>query len=77
MVTLKDLRDRIQNLEKEKSRLLEEIKKLRKEAEEKAAALECEVAVLREEADSLKKCLIASSCEDFSFVQFVNLTFLC
>jgi len=54
---LKDLREKIENLEKEKSMLLEEVKELRKEAEGKAVALECEVAVLREEAESLKKML--------------------
>jgi predicted nucleic acid-binding Zn-ribbon protein len=57
MVTLKKLREKIVNLENEKTKLLEEVKKLRKEAEGKAAALECEVAVLREEAESLKKML--------------------
>jgi predicted nucleic acid-binding Zn-ribbon protein len=57
MVTLKDLREKIESLENEKTRLLEVVEKLRKKAEEKAAALECEVAVLREEAESLKKML--------------------
>ena len=57
MVTLKDLREKIDNLESERTRLLEEVKQLRKEAEGKAVALECEVAVLREEAESLKKML--------------------
>jgi len=57
MVTLTNLREKIENLENEKARLLEEVEKLRKEAEEKAAALECEVAMLREEAESLKKML--------------------
>jgi predicted nucleic acid-binding Zn-ribbon protein len=57
MVTLKNLREKIENLENEKTKLLEEVKKLRKEAEGKAVALECEVAVLREEAESLKKML--------------------
>jgi len=57
MVNLKDLREKIENLENEKTKLLEEVKTLRKEAEGKAAALECEVAVLREEAESLKKML--------------------
>jgi predicted nucleic acid-binding Zn-ribbon protein len=57
MLTLKDLREKIENLENEKTKLLEEVKTLRKEAEEKAAALECEVAVLREEAESLKEML--------------------
>ena len=57
MVTLKDLRERIESLENEKAKLLEEVENLRKDAEEKAAALECELAVLREEAESMKKIL--------------------
>ena len=57
MVTLKNLRENIENLESEKTKLLAEIKTLRKEADKKATALECEVAVLREEAESLKKML--------------------
>jgi len=57
MVTLKNLREKIENLESEKTKLLEEVEQLRKEAEGKAVALECEVAVLREEAESLKKML--------------------
>jgi len=57
MLTLKNLREKIENLESEKAKLLAEVEKLRKEAEGKAIALECEVAVLREEAESLKKML--------------------
>jgi uncharacterized protein (UPF0335 family) len=57
MVTLKNLREKIERLESEKTELLAEVERLRKEAEGKAAALECEVAVLREEAESLKKML--------------------
>jgi len=57
MVTLKNLREKIERLESEKIELLAEVERLRKEAEGKAAALECEVAVLREEAESLKKML--------------------
>jgi uncharacterized protein (UPF0335 family) len=57
MVTLKNLREKIEKLESEKTELLAEVKKLRREAEGKAIALECEVAVLREEAESLKKML--------------------
>jgi len=57
MVTLKNLREKIENLESEKTKILAEVKKLRREAEGKAVALECEVAVLREEAESLKKML--------------------
>lgn len=57
MLTLKDLREKIEKLEDEKAKLQEDVKLLRKEAEGKAVALECEVAVLREEAESLKKML--------------------
>ena len=57
MVTLKNLRETIEKLESEKTKLLAEVQELRKEAEGKAVALECEVAVLREEAESLKKML--------------------
>jgi len=57
MVTLKNLREKIEKLESEKTKLLEEVEELRREAEGKAVALECEVAVLREEAESLKKML--------------------
>lgn len=57
MITLENLREKIENLENEKTKLLAEVKKLRKEAEGKAVALECEVSVLREEAESLKKML--------------------
>ena len=57
MVTLKNLREKIEKLESEKTKLLEEVEELRREAEGKAVALECEVAVLREEAKSLKKML--------------------
>jgi len=57
MVTLKNLREKIEKLESEKTKLLAEVQDLRKEAEGKAVALECEVAVLREEAESLKKML--------------------
>ena len=57
MVTLKKLREKIERLESEKTELLAEVERLRKEAEGKAAALECEVAVIREEAESLKKML--------------------
>jgi predicted nucleic acid-binding Zn-ribbon protein len=57
MVTLKNLREKIEKLESDKTKLLAEVEKLRNEAEGKAVALECEVAVLREEAESLKKML--------------------
>lgn len=57
MGTLKSLREKIESLESEKAELKMEVERLRREAEGKAVALECEVAVLREEADSLKKML--------------------
>ena len=57
MLTLKKLREKIEMLEDEKTQLLEDLKELRNAAEGKAIALECEVAVLREEAESLKKML--------------------
>lgn len=60
MITMKNLREKIESLESEKTKLLEEMKILRKEAEAKAVGLECEVAVLREEAESLKKMLTSS-----------------
>lgn len=57
MLTLRELREKIEMLEDEKAQLLENVKDLRNEAEGKAIALECEVAVLREEAESLRKML--------------------
>ena len=53
----RNLQEKIENLEKEKCELIVQIKELKKEAEGKALALECEVSVLREEAESLKKML--------------------
>ncbi len=57
MFTLKELSEKIEMLEDEKTQVLEDVKALRKEAEEKAIWLECEVVVLREEAESLRKML--------------------
>jgi len=57
MLTLKELSEKIEMLEDAKTQLLEDTKALRKEADGKAILLECEVAVLREEAESLKKML--------------------
>jgi len=57
MLTLKELSEKIEMLEDEKTQLLEDAKALRKEAKGKAIMLECEVAVLREEAESLRKML--------------------
>lgn len=57
MLSLEALREKIENLEDEKVRLQEEVSSLRQEADGKVIALECEVAVLREESESLKKML--------------------
>ena len=57
MLSLKEMREKIETLEDEKAQLLEDIKSLRKDAEGKAISLECEVAVLREEAEALKQML--------------------
>jgi uncharacterized protein (UPF0335 family) len=54
MSSLKDTIEKIKNLETEKKNLLLEIEELKKMADAKATALECEVAALREEAKSLK-----------------------
>ncbi|MDG6223053.1 MAG: hypothetical protein IAX21_01665 [Candidatus Bathyarchaeota archaeon] len=56
-MSLTEMREKIQRLEQEKAELSKEIKLLRQTAEGKAIALECEVAVLREEAEALKKLL--------------------
>ena len=57
MQTLRSLREKIEKLESEKADLLEEIEKLRKVGEEKASALETEVATLRKEVKSVKELL--------------------
>jgi predicted nucleic acid-binding Zn-ribbon protein len=57
MLTTEKLREKIELLKSEKVKLRKEVDTLRTEAEGKAIALECEVAVLREEADSLKQML--------------------
>jgi len=57
MQTLRNLREKIEKLENEKTDLLEEIEKLRKVGEERADALEREVATLRKEVESMRKLL--------------------
>jgi len=57
MQTLKNLREKINTLETERSNLMIEIEKLRKVAESKAVALEGEVIMLREEVKSLRELL--------------------
>jgi uncharacterized protein (UPF0335 family) len=54
MSNLKETIDKIKNLEAEKKALIVEIDELKKTADAKAVALEKEVAMLREEARSLK-----------------------
>ena len=56
-MSLREMREKIQRLEQEKTELAEEVKSLRQRAEGKAISLECEVSVLREEAKELKKML--------------------
>lgn len=55
--TLKNLHEKIQKLETERSSLLLEIDELKKMAESKATALESEITMLREEVKSLKDLL--------------------
>ena len=57
MLTFKELSEKIETLESTKSQLIEDMNELRKKAEEKVLFLECEVAVLREDAETLKKML--------------------
>jgi hypothetical protein len=54
MSSLKETIEKIKNLEVEKKNLLLEIDELQKTADAKAVALEQEIAMLREEAKSLK-----------------------
>jgi uncharacterized protein (UPF0335 family) len=54
MSSLKDTIEKIKNLETEKKNLLLEIEELKKMADAKATALECEIVSLREEAKMLK-----------------------
>ncbi len=55
MQNSESLRNKIVDLEQEKTELIAEIEQLRKKAEKKANALEKEVAELSKEAESLKK----------------------
>ena len=55
--TLRSLREKIENLESEKSDLVGEMEKLRKLGEERAIALEKEIVTLKKEVKSMKKLL--------------------
>ncbi|KON31870.1 hypothetical protein AC477_03730 [miscellaneous Crenarchaeota group-1 archaeon SG8-32-1] len=57
MRTLREIRNRIADLESEKTKLNAEIEELREKAETKAEVLEEEVSQLRKEAESLKELL--------------------
>jgi len=57
MQTLRNVRERIEKLESERADLLAEIEKFRKAGEEKASALEREVATLRKEVKLMKELL--------------------
>ena len=57
MQTLREIRDKIANLENEKAQLMAELEELREKAETKAESLEEEVAQLRKDAESLKEML--------------------
>jgi predicted nucleic acid-binding Zn-ribbon protein len=57
MQTLRNVREKIEKLESEKAGLLAEIENLRKVGEDRAVALEREVAMLRKEVESMKKLL--------------------
>ena len=54
LLTSKELIEKFEVLEQQKNHLLEEMKELRKKAEQKVLFLECEVAVLREDNETLR-----------------------
>lgn len=62
--TLKNLREKLQKLEGERSSLLLEIEGLKKAAESKANAIENEITMLRDEVKSLKELLGYSEREN-------------
>ena len=55
MLAAKELVEAIQKLEAEKIKLLEDEKKLRKEAESKIMLLECEISAIRKDVEYLKQ----------------------
>ena len=57
MQTSRNLREKIEKLESEKTDFLAEIEKLRKAGEERASALETEIATLRKEVELMKEFL--------------------
>ena len=63
MLTLKELREKIQTLEAEHAILFAEIEDMRQAAESRVASLELEVSQMREEAKSLHELLDGISKE--------------
>ena len=57
MLTLKNLREKIETLETERANLMIEIDKLRKVAESRVNALDSEVHTLREQVEDLRDLL--------------------
>lgn len=57
MLTLNELKEKIEKLEEKKARLLESEKNLRAKAQVMIVRLACEIAVIREDVESLKKML--------------------
>lgn len=57
MLSLREIGEKIKELEDEKIKLLDDEKRLRKEAESKLMLLEYEIAVIREDVEYLKKTL--------------------
>lgn len=57
MLTLKNLREKIETLETERANLMIEIDKLRKVAESRVNALDSEVHTLREQVEDLRNML--------------------
>ncbi len=57
MLTLNELKEKIEKLEEKKARLLESEKDLRVKAQVMIVRLACEIAVIREDVESLKKML--------------------
>jgi uncharacterized membrane protein len=64
MQTIDALKDKITSLESERSRLTTELENLRKIAENKAASLETDVALMNEEVNTLKQLLGSNSATE-------------
>lgn len=60
MMSIHELKKKIEHLETERTHITDEIKKLQIEADKKAVNLQKEIGCLKEEADSLRQ-LIATT----------------